>query len=533
MHGTCAVYLWCVIVPRCHCLSPQPCLPKTSGRLIKTGFYDINHANRHFSNSNSTVPTRTITSQPELPKNRIPSLPTELIRDIFFYYYQFTKAPILLLLICRQWHDIALTMSSLWTTIHFLPSRWMFTHAPITTTMHMPVTCFSFRQLERATRRAMPALVSFICDPSYVPYDANAHSWLSTRCRFLQLATYSLASEGLLHLFRNTPELEALALDVQSSSEETTTVRGFIRNLELHSPRLTSLEVFGCRFPTTIFRHPLLLKRLRKLVVRTLNSSSLSQDYERGFTYMTNLEEVHWPFNESFGLGHIATNLRILSIETYSISASIPFPRLTSLTLSCNNNQAVQYPLMMPSLEYLSFKGESTWVSKLIAPKLHTLDLSWWYPRDGRNDDPQVSISPKSLTIRAVELDSCLLQLLSNQWSEVEELLWDYWSFDSIMQVSALVDALLGTNDETPRCPRLRSFTIKTKRPKIFGEIVADQIEAQLHRMVDGRFERGVALKRVRWVWNEVQENRLGLVWHEGADGDKGLQDLEGELAIL
>lgn len=415
-------------------------------------------------------------------KTCISNLPTEIIQEIFFKYYNLSQAPVLLLLICRRWHNVALGITSLWTTIRFHPGRGKVLTYSIEETIHMPVLCISWVHLRRATECASPALVRIICDIGRgVPEDLHAHTWLSTGCRSLEICTYSdrCRFDGFANSFRNLVNLEELLMNNTNNYSIGDSMGRFFTDLENHSTLLTKMELGYWVIPGKLSTHPVVFNRLRKLAFGTRLSG-----YEPLFVSMTNLEE--------------------LTVITPSVLSLVSFPRLTSLSVWFFKPEAITNPLEMPSLVYLDFGGPSKWLSNLKAPCLRSLKLNCWDLQGGASLVPQVSVRPKSLTIRNRMSKYVLIQLLYDQWAGLEGL---YLTSRSGWHIFlSMLGPLAGNGYDAPLCPQLQQCTFKTMTPVLSYGKGTDQesrdIKKRILSMVQERGEKGAPIKLVRWIWD-------------------------------
>lgn len=438
-----------------------------------------------------------------LRKTRISNLPVELIREIFIRYNNLTRAPTLLLLVSRSWRDVALGLSSLWTTIHFWPEGNKKSVPPIDKTMHLPIVCISCAQLERATKRAGTALVSITVNTNGIEENVGVESWSSTRCQSLNIQHTYGNSVAFARLFRNLANLKELCMNnvVLNDPHELTE---FFENIETCSPQLTKLEGTNTLLEA-ICKRPALLQRLRRLIIdsHSYKRITLTIDHEELFAHLIVLEELAWPFDTPFGSQRIATNLRTLSLRSCSILPNLSFPRLTSLTLLCDSHfRSDTEPIKLPLLTHFTFEGPWKWFAKLEAPNLLFLAISFWDSHYDKAPAPKALIRPRALEVTNKNDENVLIQLLRREWKDIEELSWVYRHMKMAMFGRALVDALSGNKHQGPLTQGLRRLTIKTIDPLLHGETTAAQTEAQLRKVASTRAKKGFALQSFRWVWD-------------------------------
>ena len=428
------------------------------------------------------------------------------MQSIFIFYYNLTEAPILLLFICRKWQTIALSVSSLWSDIRFEPARMDHIIPSIEKTMHLPIMCLSWSQLEFAARRAGVGSARLTCRLSWMEKNIEAYFWLSKMCRYLKIQQDHVPAEAFANSFRNLTNLEELFID-NTTFHTSPGLKRFWTNLVVWSPRLTVLETVG-EFPEDIFKHPALLGRLRKLSLDTL-SSSTQVNQDDSFKFLKNLEELTWPFDTPPGLKHIASNLRALSIRACKSFRTISLPSLTTLNLRCMPDfPADSESLTLPALRHLTFFGPWKWLADLQAPKLYSLNIDDWGL--WKTNDPMqvVRVRPISLTFTSRISDHDLAQLLATVWSNLTELHRVYRPFGTEVLSPVLFNGLTGTEDGDYLCPQLQCFTMKTRNPAHSTKSVKDQVETQVRRIIQARRGRGNILRRVCLIWDEYPERR-------------------------
>lgn len=175
----------------------------------------------------------------------IDALPVELMRVIFITYYEHTRAPILLLFVCRRWNQIALSISSLWEDIRFDSPRTIV--LPMEQTMHIPVTCFTWSKLEFAATRAGRATIE-ISTP-YMNENPNAHIWLSKYCKSLQISSrWAWSSRDIVKTFHSLASVESISLRRESIGDSD--LRLLLQDLEEKKHPTYRFDVFWHSYGT-------------------------------------------------------------------------------------------------------------------------------------------------------------------------------------------------------------------------------------------------------------------------------------------
>ncbi|KIM31606.1 hypothetical protein M408DRAFT_6725 [Serendipita vermifera MAFF 305830] len=377
--------------------------------------------------------------------------------------------------------------------------------------MHRPILCLSWAQLERATKRAGTALVSITVDVGGFEDVVGTHFELSTRCRSLCIEQRYEGSMAFANSFRNLANLEDFYMD-SAILGDTPRLAEFLKHIEIYSPQLTRLNG-GYAFFEAVCKRPIVLQRLRKLRVYFDMESEgpINLNLEGTFAHLINLEEFDWPSNTPFGLQHVATNLRALSIKFCSTFHHFSFPRLTSLTLMCDSSfNSDTEQLKVPSLTHLTFEGPWKWFSRLEAPNLFSLAIR--FLRDNYEEvyTLQALVRPRVLEVTSRNNENVLIQLLRREWKDVEELHWTPLPKRPLLG-RTLIDAFIGSNHQDPLSKCLRSLTIATVNPYFLEKAVVTQLEAQLRKIANKRSKKGFALQSFWWIWDPISVYQDGM----------------------
>lgn len=431
----------------------------------------------------------------------IDALPVELMRVIFITHYEYTRAPILLLLVCRRWNEIASSIPFLWANIRFV-QPWT-NVLPIEKTMYMPVTCITWSKLEFTARRAGQATIEIKTDT--MPEDPDTHNWLSNYCKSLRVDDANYWSSAFWKTFHSLASLESLSIRIgwiQDSDLEL-----LLLNLEEKSTHLTAFTYLSA-FPVPLPRYSLLLGRLRKLVIVDPVYQMSGSEEEDMFRLLINLEDLRWP-RVPQGLRHISRQLQSLRIDKAYGLKSYSFPKLSSLTLS--SVKASLENLYLPSVKHLEFSGSCGYLATINTPQLDTLALRGW-DLSQQSDEDILALSvlhPRSLTIYSPIPEKELMMLLRH--SMVEELHCVYrpsWNKTPNVPSPVLLDALMGAGHEQPYCPRLQCFTIMTTHfPGNEIKPLLDTMQLQLREMGVRRTD----MQKIEWIWRVRYDDDAGL----------------------
>ena len=455
-------------------------------------------------------------SQMELRKTHISNLPVEILMMIFISYYEITKAPILLLFVCREWHDVALSIPFLWTTIAFCPSLLHRPPSSIEFTMHQKITCASWKKLTMAARRAGQDMLTVFYKPDYSdlpdePED-DVRSWLSSRCHILHVYV-SLGHLGILtNFFNNLHNLKELHLDGSIPASHHG-LDSFLIHLETSSVNLTNLKIRRNFFQYFASRQ-MLLARIRVFEVTVVFSSWLisTPATEAVFSYLKSLEVLVWPYSLPSGLNHIFKHLRTLAVEGCNgFPQGTQFLRLTTLNITCVgaverlrrwNSGIITFPV----LQNLRFFGYWENFALIEAPAIINLQLQFWDTPTRGEASPPTILRPESLSLRGCVLNDEIIELFDGAWKSVRQLEWTFTTgADIATAAQRLVDELSGNLPKQALCPQIESLALKFVGQGESESDMVSRIEEIMVRFSHQRKECIPSLHRVSWNWEVVE----------------------------
>jgi hypothetical protein len=185
-------------------------------------------------------------------------------------------------LVCRLWHRIVTACPALWTFVVFQRCK---EHQYSCGTNERCIGYGNWSDLERALTRAETATLSLafhLCGRFHSQKDEEEYVLrLFARCRDLRLSSenvvgYTFASSIIM------PHLEHLELDLDQNAH----IDSLLDSIEISSPLLSSLLIFGS-FPPNLAQREPLLRRLVQLEL--LSPPDDSASFFRG---LQNLEEL-------------------------------------------------------------------------------------------------------------------------------------------------------------------------------------------------------------------------------------------------
>jgi F-box-like len=456
----------------------------------------------------------------QLPRPRkescvIERLPPEILREIFIHTFDGSLVPVALFLVNRRWSEIACNTAVLRSVIHI--GRSYFYHR-IYTENEIPVFCDSSAGLTDAIARLGNAKFELVIE--WIPDDLVLKDLpLEHRCRRLRLLC-SIPQVSILQLPR-MHTLEELALELQGSLDERQTEsQRLLQHLEVTSPSLTRLEMFGV-LPSILHHTPRLLRRLKSFELVTNTFMVHPEEVGRLMENLINVKEFTWE-----SMSHPGEPIDVLP----PLVESVRLFRLTQIPQQALDHiveLVIRYddydfhppsgPLLhFPVLQRLEMRRSWADLPRIRVPPLSHLTLDFPQETKGqvRKLIPEIQVKTKALSISLHLFDSSLHLLLSGIWSDIEEFHLECVDAREVVG-NGLSRILAGDRKTEPLCPNLWCFTVLFHSSVDKSPVPSSATLKTLQGFIDKREKRGIGgLVRVRCGWKDEDVHHNWRYYH-------------------